>query len=112
MRCKLALNEAGAINPIITVPTSEEAIVYLHGAAPYKDRALHPLPSVVCIDLKLHGRDGLHLLAWANTAPEFNAMLFLVLSGFHELNESSRVPMPWEQTLFSANRSIPRMLKI
>jgi CheY-like chemotaxis protein len=84
---KLALNQAGAVNPITTLTTSEEAVSYLQGDPPYNDRSLHPLPTVICIDLKLNGRDGLHLLGWLNISPRFNDTLVIVLSGYHELKE-------------------------
>ncbi|EEF59888.1 response regulator [Pedosphaera parvula] len=84
---KLALNQAGVVNSIITVATTEEAISYLLGDGPYADRTAHPLPTVICVDLKLNGRDGLHLLGWLNIFPQFNETLVIVLSGYHELKE-------------------------
>jgi CheY-like chemotaxis protein len=84
---KLALNQAGAINPVITLSTSEDAIAYIKGEIPFDDRAAHPLPSVICIDLKLNGRDGLHLLEWLKHSIDCTTTLLIVLSGHHELKE-------------------------
>lgn len=84
---ELALKQAGVVNPIITLPSSEEALTYLVGDSSYDNRASHPLPSIICIDLKLRGRDGLHLLACLNTMPQCDQILVVVLSGYHELKE-------------------------
>jgi CheY-like chemotaxis protein len=84
---KLALNQAGVVNSLVNFTTSEDAIAYLKGEIPFHDRAVHPFPSLICVDLKLNGRDGLHLLDWLKNSADCSNTLLLVLSGHHELKE-------------------------
>jgi DNA-binding response OmpR family regulator len=44
--------------------SSEEAMDYLLGRWPFDNRARHPLPGIVILDLGLPGADGLDFLRW------------------------------------------------
>lgn len=50
--------------------SSEEAIDYLMGVWPFENRARHPLPSVIILDLGLPGLGGLDFMRWMNTRRE------------------------------------------
>jgi len=50
--------------------SSEEAMDYLLGRWPFDNRARHPLPNVVILDLGLPGAGGLDFLRWLATHRE------------------------------------------
>lgn len=50
--------------------SSEEAMDYLLGRWPFDNRARHPMPNVVILDLVLPGVGGLDFLRWLNTRRE------------------------------------------
>jgi DNA-binding response OmpR family regulator len=50
--------------------SSEEAMDYLLGRWPFDNRARHPLPNVVILDLGLPGAGGLDFLRWLATRRE------------------------------------------
>ncbi len=66
---------------IFSVMTAEEAIYYLSGEAPYADRRQYPLPTLLLMDLKMHGMGGFELLEWLKTMPDLNAIAIVVLTG-------------------------------
>ncbi|HEY2115363.1 MAG TPA: response regulator [Candidatus Angelobacter sp.] len=49
---------------MIRLSHGDEAVSYLAGEAPYENRALHPLPSVILLDIKLPRRSGFEVLEW------------------------------------------------
>jgi CheY-like chemotaxis protein len=53
--------------PMIRLTHGDEAVAYLAGEAPYENRALHPIPSVVLLDIKLPRRSGFEVLEWIRT---------------------------------------------
>jgi CheY-like chemotaxis protein len=53
-----AFKRAQIVNPL------EKAIAYLAGKAPYQDRMVFPLPSLVLLDLKLPRRSGFEVLEY------------------------------------------------
>lgn len=59
----------------------EEAFCYLEGQAPYNNRSLHPLPSLVITDLRLPGKSGLQLVKWVREHPQFQALPVVMLTG-------------------------------
>jgi CheY-like chemotaxis protein len=49
---------------MIRLTHGDEAVAYLAGEAPYENRALHPFPSVILLDIKLPRRSGFEVLEW------------------------------------------------
>jgi CheY-like chemotaxis protein len=60
------LNWADALR---IVPNGKEAIDYLSGEGAYADRAQHPLPTLLILDVKLPGMSGLEVLTWLRAHP-------------------------------------------
>jgi CheY-like chemotaxis protein len=50
--------------PMIRLSNGDDAVAYLSGDAPYENRAAHPMPSVVVLDIKLPRRSGFEVLEW------------------------------------------------
>ena len=62
-----AMGQVASPAPLYVVTDGAQAIDYLSGAEPYGDRAVHPFPSVLLLDLKLPRKSGLEVLKWMNT---------------------------------------------
>lgn len=77
---QMFLLKSGIFNPVRICLTAEESIAYLKGMPPFANRALHPLPSVIFIDLKLPGIDGFELLRWLKGREDLKQLFVVVLS--------------------------------
>ena len=54
---------------------------YLCGKPPYDDREKYPAPFVLLTDLKMPRMDGLELLAWIRSQPDWHALPVIVFTG-------------------------------
>jgi CheY-like chemotaxis protein len=91
---KRALKNAGIVNPLYVAEDGQEAIDYLAGRGQYLDRAKHPLPALVFLDLKLPQIRGHDVLAWIREQPELENLVVVVLTSSSEprdLKESYRL---------------------
>jgi len=61
---RAALEKAGIKNPVQVVADGEQALAYLRGEGEYADRAKHPLPIMLLLDLKMPKRTGLEVIEW------------------------------------------------
>jgi len=59
---KYAFAKAGIANTLVSVTDGDLAVSFLSGKGAYTDRAQHPLPSLVLLDLKLPKRSGFEVL--------------------------------------------------
>lgn len=62
------------------VPNGRLAVDYLSGAGAFADRAKHPLPDVLLLDVKMPEMSGLEVLKWARSRPEFQSMPILMFT--------------------------------
>lgn len=76
-----SLKKAAITNPIRRVKNGEEAIEYLAGTGAFADRAQHPLPLVLLLDLNMPKKSGFEVLAWIRAQPAFEALAVDILSG-------------------------------
>ena len=82
-----AFKKANLVNPLHLVDNGDAAVEYLSGKPPYDDRARHPLPSLVLLDLKLPRRSGLEVLAWLRQQPGLRRIPVVVLTSSTETSD-------------------------
>jgi len=70
----------GLLNPLHIVSDGQSALDYLAGAGPYADRAIHPLPVLVLLDIKVPKLTGLQVLQWIRHHPTLSALRVVILS--------------------------------
>lgn len=87
---KHALKEAGIGNPIHVVETGPDAIDYLAGEGRFSDRARHPLPGLVFLDLKLPMISGHEVLGWIRGQRHLDSMVVVVLTSSDEPSDVRR----------------------
>jgi CheY-like chemotaxis protein len=66
--------------PILVTPNGVEAIKYLGGEPPYNDRATHPFPDIILLDLNMPKMGGLELLSWIRSQPNMKRLPVIVLT--------------------------------
>src|SRR5437762_2691609 len=76
-----AFQKAGLSKPLQVVRDGVDAMSYLLGLAYFSDRHKHPAPSILLIDLNMPRLNGLELLGWLRTQPEFQHLMVVVLTG-------------------------------
>jgi CheY-like chemotaxis protein len=57
-----------------------EAIDYLSGKGPFKDRAKHPMPTIILMDLKMPRKNGFVVLEWMHQQPEITLIPTIVVT--------------------------------
>lgn len=75
-----AFDRSGLTNPLIAVKDGQEAVDYLTGKGSYADRASHPLPGLLLLDLNMPKMSGFDVLAWLSLQPDLNELAVVVLS--------------------------------
>ena len=69
------------------VNDGEEAIKYLRGENGFSDRAKHPFPDVLLLDLKMPRLDGFDVLAWLRNHPPLHRLRVIVFtSSGHDMD--------------------------
>jgi len=79
-----AFQEAHLSNKIHVANNGEEAIEYLFGMGKYSDRNIFPLPSIVLLDLKMPGIDGIEVLKRVKSTPEIKRIPVIILTSSKE----------------------------
>jgi CheY-like chemotaxis protein len=79
-----AFEKARIVNPLHIVGDGDEALDYLGGRGKYRDRAAHPLPALILLDLKLPRRSGLDVLTWLRAEPSVKRIPVVVLTSSRE----------------------------
>lgn len=79
-----AVRKAALPVSLQVVEDGDEAVAYLGGSGRFGDRARHPLPALVLLDLKLPKRSGLEVLRWVRGQPELDTTPVVVLTSSSE----------------------------
>jgi len=75
-----AFTKANVANPLHVVSDGDAAVQYLAGEGSFADRAAHPLPAVMLLDLKLPRRSGLEVLQWVRAQASLRRLPVVVLT--------------------------------
>lgn len=75
-----ALKKAGVPHPLRIARDGQDAVHYLGATGNYGDRAAHPLPGLVVLDLNLPVKHGLEVLKWLRGRPETQNLVVIVLT--------------------------------
>lgn len=75
-----AMKKAGLSTPLRVVTDGQVAIDYLSGTGEYSDRAAHPRPFLILLDLNLPCRTGFEVLEWIRAHPALRTLLVIVLT--------------------------------
>lgn len=78
----------------------QEAIDYLGGVGPFADRARHPVPVLVLLDLKLPYVNGFEVLAWVATQPACKDLSIIILTSSGEERDRERAEQFGIRTYF------------
>jgi CheY-like chemotaxis protein len=79
-----ALKKAALPASMQVVEDGDEAVAYLDGSGRFGDRARHPLPALVLLDLKLPKRSGLEVLRWVRNQSGLDTTPVVVLTSSGE----------------------------
>jgi len=85
-----AFQKLGDLILLHTVNDGEEAIAYLSGKGQYQDRALHPCPGLVLLDLKLPRTSGFEVLGWLRDHPDSCRVPVTVLTSSEQMSDIQR----------------------
>src|ERR1700722_6374249 len=75
-----ACRKAGVFFDLQAVSDGDQAMAYLRGANDFSDRAKHPMPQLILLDLKMPRVSGFDVLAWLRTDDSFKELPVVVLT--------------------------------
>jgi CheY-like chemotaxis protein len=78
---RLAMTRNGVEAEVHEVRDGEDAVDYLRGQWDFADRAKHPFPDLLVVDLKMQKMGGLEVLEWLQKHPECKRLPTIMLSG-------------------------------
>ncbi|MDB6125191.1 MAG: putative response regulator, CheY [Pedosphaera sp.] len=87
---KRAFQRAGSKCQIEVCQNGEQAIQYLAGQGNYRDRAAHPLPELILLDIKMPGIDGFQVLQWLRNQAFLKAIPVVMLTTSDEPKDVTR----------------------
>lgn len=85
-----AVKKAALAVALQVVEDGDEAVAYLGGSGRYGERARHPLPDLVLLDLKLPKRSGLEVLRWVRSQSALDTTPVVVLTSSGEDEDVQR----------------------
>jgi CheY-like chemotaxis protein len=68
------------LNPLVVLKDGDEVVSYLQRKAPFENRAEHPPPALLLLDLKMPRMTGFDVLEWLQKNPQFKTFPIVVLT--------------------------------
>ena len=87
---KRAFLKVGLSAPIHVAVDGEDAVAYLSGRGSYADRARHPLPCLVLLNLQLPKKSGLEVLEWMRQQPRLQRIPVVIVTTSGEERDRKR----------------------
>lgn len=75
-----AFVKAGVTNPLNVVRDGEQAVEYIQGTGQFADRASHPLPAILLLDLNMPKKSGFEVLEWIRGQSGLRRLPVIILS--------------------------------
>lgn len=75
-----AFRKAGLTRSLRVFSSSDEAMAYLAGAAPYENREENPRPCLAMLDVKLPGKSGLDVLSWMKSRVHLRSLPVIMVT--------------------------------
>lgn len=108
----LAFERAKLPGPLMTVNDGGECVDYLSGVGSFADRALHPLPALLLLDLKMPRMHGFEVLQWLATRPELKDLPAVVLSSSPDESDIQKARQLGARDYFVKPQSLDELVKI
>jgi CheY-like chemotaxis protein len=67
-------------NPLQVASNGETAIEYMSGKGEFHDRAKHPLPTLILLDVKMPRKGGHEVLQWLKSQPQLKRIPVVMLT--------------------------------
>jgi CheY-like chemotaxis protein len=80
-----AFERGGLQNSLQVVKGGATAVAYLGGEPPYHDRAQHPVPVLVLLDINMPRVDGFEVLKWIRRQPSLKRLPVVMLTASEEI---------------------------
>ena len=89
-----ACKKAAVQHEIVVFCNGKSAIDYLSGVGPYADRAAHPLPFLLLLDLNMPGVvSGWDVLKWVRNSPSISTLITVILTSSNQTSDIRRAYM-------------------
>jgi CheY-like chemotaxis protein len=91
---KRAFVKSRVNNPLKVVNNGPDAVDYLSGVGPYRNRREFPLPRIILLDINLPGMTGLEVLKWIRAQPNLVGIRVIMLTSsdaIRDVNEAYRL---------------------
>lgn len=107
-----ACERAGLPAQIHRVEAADEARAYLLGEGNFVDRARHPLPHIIVLDLKMPRMDGFEFLKWLRQNKSFASLPVLVFTASISREDKSRAIAEGASSFFIKPASFEALVKM
>ena len=90
-----AFERGGLKNSVQVAKGGASGLAYLNGEPPYHDRAKHPQPVLVLLDISMPGLDGFEVLKWIRRQPSFAHLPVVMLTASEEISAVNKAYQLW-----------------